>query len=96
MPGRVVPLAWPIASTNLTAWAELLAKVKDGVLGSFDVAISGREDEVRRSESQRLMPGWNFCSFFLLKVLGRSSHYIAHHLHITHTVRTTGKPRVVL
>ncbi|KZV72948.1 hypothetical protein PENSPDRAFT_628128 [Peniophora sp. CONT] len=64
---RVVPLAWPIASTNLTAWAELLSKVKDGVLGSFDIAISGREDEVRRSESQRLMPGWNFCSFFLLK-----------------------------
>jgi len=50
------------------AWAELLSKVKDGLLSAFDAAVSQREDEVRRSESQRSMPGWNFCTFFILKV----------------------------
>lgn len=50
------------------AWAELLSKVKDGLLSAFDTAFSQRDDEVRRSESQQSMPGWNFCTFFILKV----------------------------
>lgn len=53
---------------NPAAWAELLSKVKDGILSAFDSAVSSRDDEVRRSESQRSMPGWNFCTFFILKV----------------------------
>lgn len=35
---------------------------------AFDAAVSQREEEVRRSESQQSMPGWNFCTFFILKV----------------------------
>jgi hypothetical protein len=65
---RCVQLAWPMNENNPAAWAELLSKIKDGILSSFDAAISQREEEVRRSEQQRLMPGWNFCTFFLLKV----------------------------
>jgi len=42
-------------------------KAKDGILHAFDDAVSFREDEIRRSESQREMPGWNFCTFFILK-----------------------------
>ncbi|KAF8275107.1 trafficking protein particle complex subunit 10 [Lactarius quietus] len=64
---RCVQLAWPVAMDNPTAWAELLSKVKDGILSAFDTAVSQRDDEVRRSESQQLMPGWNFCTFFILK-----------------------------
>jgi hypothetical protein len=65
---RCVQLAWPIAKDNPAAWAELLSKVKDGLLSAFDGAVSQREDEVKRSESQQSMPGWNFCTFFILKV----------------------------
>jgi hypothetical protein len=65
---RCVQLAWPVARDNPAAWAELLSKVKDGLLSAFDAAVSQREDEVRRSESQQSMPGWNFCTFFILKV----------------------------
>lgn len=64
---RCVQLAWPVAKDNPTAWAELLSKVKDGILFAFDMAISLRDDEVRRSASQQSMPGWNFCTFFILK-----------------------------
>lgn len=64
---RCVQLAWPVAKDNPAAWAELLSKVRDGLLSAFDTAVSQRDDEVRRSESQQSMPGWNFCTFFILK-----------------------------
>ncbi|KAH9048160.1 trafficking protein particle complex subunit 10 [Lactarius hengduanensis] len=64
---RCVQLAWPMAKDNPAAWAELLSKVKDGILSAFDTAISSRDEEVRRSEGQQSMPGWNFCTFFILK-----------------------------
>jgi hypothetical protein len=65
---RCVQLAWPVAKDNPAAWAELLSKVKDGLLSAFDTSVTQRDDEVRRSESQQSMPGWNFCTFFILKV----------------------------
>ena len=60
---------WAPEYENPTAWAELINKVKDGILSAFDNAIMQREEEVRRSEGQRQMPGWNFCTYFILKVL---------------------------
>ncbi|KAF8212360.1 trafficking protein particle complex subunit 10 [Mycena galopus ATCC 62051] len=64
---RCVQLAWTSGFGSPTVWAEFLNKLKDGLLSSFDLAVSQREDEVKRSESQRQMPGWNFCTFFILK-----------------------------
>ncbi|KAI9510228.1 trafficking protein particle complex subunit 10 [Russula earlei] len=64
---RCVQLAWPAAMDNPAAWADLLTKVKDGLVFAFDTAVSQRDEEVKRSESQRSMPGWNFCTFFILK-----------------------------
>ncbi len=63
-----VQLVWSSGSNNPAAWAEFLNKLRDGVLSAFDTAVVQREDEVRRSESQRQMPGWNFSTFFILKV----------------------------
>ncbi|KAF7304837.1 hypothetical protein MKEN_01197800 [Mycena kentingensis (nom. inval.)] len=57
----------PSGYTNPATWAEFLNKLKDGLLFSFDSAVTQREEEVKRSESQRQMPGWNFCTFFILK-----------------------------
>ncbi|KAI0748290.1 trafficking protein particle complex subunit 10 [Daedaleopsis nitida] len=64
---RCVQLIWSADKDNPTVWADLITKVKDGVLSAFDAAVTQREDEVRRSEGQRQMPGWNFCTFFILK-----------------------------
>ncbi|PSR94078.1 hypothetical protein PHLCEN_2v4506 [Hermanssonia centrifuga] len=64
---RCVQLVWSSDQENPTAWADLIGKVKDGILSAFDMAVLQREDEVRRSEGQRQMPGWNFCTYFILK-----------------------------
>ena len=72
---RCVQVAWSSDTGNPAVWAELMNKIKDGVLSAFDSAVSQREDEVKRSEGQRQMPGWNFCTFFILKVLPLL-HYI--------------------
>lgn len=64
---RCSQLAWSPGTDNPAAWGEFLNKVKDLILLAFDSAIMLREEEVKRSESQRQMPGWNFCTFFVLK-----------------------------
>ncbi|KAH7090076.1 trafficking protein particle complex subunit 10 [Auriculariales sp. MPI-PUGE-AT-0066] len=65
---RCVQLAWSPGVEDPVAWAELIAKLKDGVLSAFDAAVNAREDDVRRLDSQRHMPGWNFCQYSILKV----------------------------
>ncbi|KAF7964535.1 hypothetical protein HWV62_6039, partial [Athelia sp. TMB] len=64
---RCVQLTWATGQENPVVWVELISKVKEGIIYAFDSSFSQREDEVRRSEGQRLMPGWNFCTFFILK-----------------------------
>ncbi|KAF8229518.1 hypothetical protein L208DRAFT_1439127 [Tricholoma matsutake] len=64
---RCAQVAWSSETDNPAVWAEVMNKIKDGILSAFDAAISQREDELKRSEGQRHMPGWNFCTFFILK-----------------------------
>ncbi|ORY22633.1 hypothetical protein BCR39DRAFT_551248 [Naematelia encephala] len=64
-----VAVALP-ASGNVgdpTAWAEVVNRVKEAIVLAFDGAIREREDEVKRAEAQRVVVGWNFCTWFLLK-----------------------------
>lgn len=49
------------------AWTELIAKIKDTIVTTLDARIAERMDDVRRTEAQRAVPGWNFCTFFVLK-----------------------------
>lgn len=63
-----VQLAWAMGSDDPAAWTDLISKLKEGIISSFDSNIIQREEEVKRSEVQRQMPGWNFCTFFILKV----------------------------
>lgn len=63
-----VQLAWAVGSDDPGAWSDLLSKMKEGIISTFDAHIVQREEEIRRSETQRQMPGWNFCTFFILKV----------------------------
>lgn len=60
---------WTTGNDSPAARAEFINKMKDGLLYAFDSAIEARQEEVKRSENQQAMPGWNFCTFFILKVL---------------------------
>eukprot|EP00842_Homolaphlyctis_polyrhiza_P006352 jgi/Hompol1/6718/HPOL_002317-RA len=48
-------------------WTELLERIKEGVITGISQQISQYEDDVRRFEQQRRMPGWNYCQYFILK-----------------------------
>ncbi|KAF7440398.1 hypothetical protein PC9H_000743 [Pleurotus ostreatus] len=64
---RCVQMVWSALQENPAVWADLMSKTKDGLITAFESAVNQREEDVRRSESQRAMPGWNFCTFFILK-----------------------------
>lgn len=49
------------------AWNDLVAKSKNLILMSFDLRVAQYEDDIRQKDSQRSLPGWNFCTFFILK-----------------------------
>ncbi|TIB06856.1 hypothetical protein E3P96_00017 [Wallemia ichthyophaga] len=48
-------------------WNPLFDKLKEAIVAGFDLNINSRFADVERSESQRNLPGWNFCTFFILK-----------------------------
>ena len=75
---RCVQLAWSVGEQSPAVWAVPIGKIKDGLLSALDVAVSSREEEVRRSEGQRHMPGWNFCTYFVLKVSYSRQQHAAH------------------
>ncbi|WVQ76341.1 hypothetical protein IAR50_006006 [Cryptococcus sp. DSM 104548] len=65
---RCVQLNLPQPGTSdPAAWPELINKLKESFVSAFDSAILEREDEVKRGEAQRVVVGWNFCTWFLLK-----------------------------
>jgi hypothetical protein len=68
---RVVP-AIPGSYTetlqeNDSAWLDLVSKFKLLILSSFDMRVSQYEEDIREKDAQRALPGWNFCTFFMLK-----------------------------
>src|SRR5271169_1632885 len=48
-------------------WQDILGKIKDGVLQSFDSRVLQYEEDIRKMDAQRILPGWNYCTFFILK-----------------------------
>lgn len=46
---------------------DLVEKIKNGILVSFDLRVAQYEEDIREKDSQRSLPGWNFCTFFILK-----------------------------
>ncbi|KAG8757193.1 hypothetical protein FRC14_002285 [Serendipita sp. 396] len=64
---RCAELAWPVAADDVTAWTDFISKLKDGIVSSFESAVAARQEEIARSESQQQVPGWNFCTYFILK-----------------------------
>ena len=52
---------------NEVAWVDLMSKFKSLILASFDMRVSQYEEDIREKDAQRSLPGWNFCTFFILK-----------------------------
>ena len=48
-------------------WQDLIEKLKVSILSSFDRRVRQYEADIRERDSQRNLPGWNFCTFFILK-----------------------------
>ncbi|ORX94739.1 hypothetical protein K493DRAFT_301887 [Basidiobolus meristosporus CBS 931.73] len=48
-------------------WQDFMTKVKDGIITSFEYHVAQYEEHIRRMDAQRQMPGWNYCTFFLMK-----------------------------
>ena len=49
------------------AWEDFLGKIKTSILASFDLRVRQYEEDIKEKSSQRNLPGWNFCTFFVLK-----------------------------
>lgn len=68
---RVVPAVPSGYSENEqdaeNAWTELIGKFKSLILCSFDSRVTQYEDDIKEKDAQRSLPGWNFCTFFILK-----------------------------
>jgi hypothetical protein len=52
---------------ELEMWQDILGKIKEGVLQSFDSRVLQYEEDIRKMDAQRTTPGWNYCTFFILK-----------------------------
>lgn len=68
---RVVP-AVPSGYTETkqdaeNAWSDLVGKFKSLILSSFDGRVTQYEEDIKEKDAQRSLPGWNFCTFFILK-----------------------------
>ncbi|KAF9911607.1 hypothetical protein BX616_010548 [Lobosporangium transversale] len=66
--------------SEMELWAEFTEKMKEGILTSFDQHVLTFEEDIRRLDSQRQMPGWNYCTFFILKE-GLTNAYEMMNLH---------------
>lgn len=49
------------------AWTDLIAKFRGLILSSFDMRVTQYEEDIKEKDAQRSLPGWNFCTFFILK-----------------------------
>jgi hypothetical protein len=68
---HVAQLRLPKQGTKSPELAEqledLIDKMKNGILASFDLRVAQYEEDIKEKDSQRSLPGWNFCTFFILK-----------------------------
>ncbi|TWU78572.1 hypothetical protein ED733_003718 [Metarhizium rileyi] len=64
----VVPSGYSETEQDVeNAWNDLISKFKGLILSSFDMRVTQYEEDIREKDGQRSLPGWNFCTFFILK-----------------------------
>jgi hypothetical protein len=65
---RCTQVVWSPNQDDSATWEDARTRISESLLFAFDTAVTQREEEVKRNEGQRQMPGWSFSTFFLLKV----------------------------
>jgi hypothetical protein len=65
---RCAQLQWSGTLGDPTIWADVVSKMKEGVIACIDSYVSAREDELRKLENQRQASDWDFVAFFKCKV----------------------------
>jgi hypothetical protein len=55
------------ALDRANSWNDVVVKLKTLILNSFNLRVSQYEEDIRERDAQRALPGWNFCTFFVLK-----------------------------
>ncbi|KAI8849287.1 hypothetical protein BC829DRAFT_189092 [Chytridium lagenaria] len=63
---RVIQLKQPISKEG-ESLAEFFHRIKEGIVSSFARQVLQYEEDTRRLDAQRLLPGWNYCHYFVLK-----------------------------
>ncbi|OLY80675.1 Trafficking protein particle complex subunit 10 [Smittium mucronatum] len=63
---------------NEESWLELFITIKKLILSSFEIQTIALQTDSRRMSSMRHMPGWNYCSFFILKEALAHLYYTMH------------------
>jgi hypothetical protein len=72
---HMLPPATSITSPSISegpqeqerVWNDVIAKLKTLILLSFDQRVTQYEEDLKEKDAQRSLPGWNFCTFFILK-----------------------------
>ncbi|RYO89831.1 hypothetical protein DL762_003015 [Monosporascus cannonballus] len=75
VPYDLLPRVVPAVPTGYTeteqnsenAWNDLISKFRSLILSSFDLRVTQYEEDIKEKDGQRSLPGWNFCTFFILK-----------------------------
>jgi hypothetical protein len=75
VPPHMLPSTSTVATPPITetpqeqerAWSDVIVKFKTLILLSFDLRVRQYEEDIKEKDSQRGLPGWNFCTFFILK-----------------------------
>jgi hypothetical protein len=49
-------------------WQDLFLKLVEGIFSTFNQQMMQIEEEIRKMDAQRMLPGWNYCTFFMIKV----------------------------
>ncbi|KAI1261818.1 cis-golgi transport protein particle complex subunit [Xylariaceae sp. FL1019] len=75
VPYDILPRVIPAVPSGYTeseqdtenAWSDLIQKFRSLILSSFDLRVAQYEEDIKEKDAQRTLPGWNFCTFFILK-----------------------------
>lgn len=63
--------------SDAAAWDDLENKIVECIRNTLDRRVQYYEDEVRKLSENRFLPTWNFCNFFIVKVLLLRSFMLA-------------------
>ncbi|TPX32716.1 hypothetical protein SmJEL517_g04249 [Synchytrium microbalum] len=53
--------------SDLEIWGDFFNKMKETILAGFTLQLVQRDEDTKRLETQRHLPGWNYNQYFILK-----------------------------